>query len=742
MPITTQDVHAWLSHTRDAVLGSDPGLIRLRTAIVAAAAMSGALAIEFAYARLAGADTMGIIVSMLLGAMSAMMGSNALSSPSPLENLRTASLFPVALGAGLGLGILVGNHHDLMLVVFVAVMFVAVFVRRFGMPFFFYGFMLWMGYFFASFLHATAGMLPQLLLAAVIGTLWVLLLSVTVARTSPRRSLLRVRRSFDARARRLARACAYLVMTDPDDPKTTARRHARVRAQRGRLAEAALMIDGWAADRDALPEGWTAAAVRRRLVDLQMCLGTLAAASQDLVGADQEIRRMAVQALWPLALRNHSEARAAAERMRDVAADLRGDQGRAAAHLADGVLEYTRIAPDTDPPDITNADDDEFTPAASLALGNLPGSAAVVKDVAARGHRWNPLARLDFTTRQALQVAVAGGLAILFGRMLDPYRYYWAVIAAFVAFAGTGTRSETTLKAVNRVIGTLVGLFAGILLAHATAGHTVWTLAVIVLSMSAGFYLVRVSYAYMIFFVTIMVAQLYMVLHEFSDQLLVLRLEETALGGAIGIAVGLLVTPVSTRDTVESARRDLLTAMADFLSAAGAHLDPSRPTPLPDLDAPLRELDNRLRALLQVAAPLTRPMVVSNSPRWARHRLTLYAESVRAAQGLTRSLRSVDDGDTQLATATECLARIVTDMSTVPVAIGGPPSFDPAGVTAAMEHVDRAIGLADPASPGLVGAAHDLTRLHRVLDELVHLRRPDRPDRAGLADRTARASSR
>src|SRR5699024_432346 len=135
----------------------------LRTALFAAAAMSGALAIEFLFARLVGADTMGTIVSMLLGAISAMLGSNALSSPSPVENLRTASLFPVALGLGLGLGILVGNRHDLMLTVFVAVMFVAVFVRRFGMPFFFYGFMLWMGYFFASFLHATVGMLPQLL---------------------------------------------------------------------------------------------------------------------------------------------------------------------------------------------------------------------------------------------------------------------------------------------------------------------------------------------------------------------------------------------------------------------------------------------------------------------------------------------------------------------------------------------------------------------------------------------------
>jgi Fusaric acid resistance protein-like len=56
-----------------------------------------------------------------------------------------------------------------------------------------------------------------------------------------------------------------------------------------------------------------------------------------------------------------------------------------------------------------------------------------------------------------------------------------------------------------------------------------------------GFYLNRVSYAMMIFFITIVVGQMYSVLHEFQPGLLTLRLEETAIGGAIGVAVALLV---------------------------------------------------------------------------------------------------------------------------------------------------------------------------------------------------------
>src|SRR5699024_1189822 len=156
---------------------------------------------------------------------------------------------------------------------------------------------------------------------------------------------------------------------------------------------------------------------------------------------------------------------------------------------------------------------DEFEPTADLVMGNLPGSSAVAQGLSARGARWNPLARLDLTSRQAIQVALAGGLAIVAGRALSPTRYYWAVIAAFVMFSGTATRSETFLKGLNRVVGTALGLTVAVGLAEVTAGHPVAIIATIILSMFCGFYLLRVNYAYMIFFVTIMVAQLYTVLH-------------------------------------------------------------------------------------------------------------------------------------------------------------------------------------------------------------------------------------
>ena len=132
------------------------------------------------------------------------------------DKVRTAAFFPVALGLGMAAGVTVDAHTDLMLAVFVLVMFAAVYIRRFGLPYFFYGFMGWMGYFFSTFLHATWPMVPALLVAIVVATAWVLLLSVTVLRTHPTRTLRRTVRAFDARARAVARAGADLLADDRD----------------------------------------------------------------------------------------------------------------------------------------------------------------------------------------------------------------------------------------------------------------------------------------------------------------------------------------------------------------------------------------------------------------------------------------------------------------------------------------------------------------------------------------------
>ncbi|HVV20573.1 MAG TPA: FUSC family protein [Pseudonocardiaceae bacterium] len=716
-------VPGWLGEAVDRIVASDPGLARLRMAAAASAAMGSALGVEFVYAAATHAAPTAALIAMLLGAVVALMGSMALNGPGgPAWKIRTAVFFPVAVGAGLVCGVAVAARTDLMLGIFVAVMFVAVFVRRFGPAFFFYGFMGWMGYFFASFLHATTAMLPGLLIDVCIGTVWVLLLSLTVLRIHPTRTLLRAVNAFRARSRSIARACADLLTATGEQRRRRALR--RLRAGQARLVEAALIVEAWSGESGALPGDGSATRLRRALLEAHHTLDRLVAASETIAATPEcaDLARSAARVADALARRDDVTANRVAHAMAEAAEDAAAPGWLPARHFATAALEYVgliRLA------DIHGADRDgrEFAAVVALAMGNLPGSPAAAGDVPARGGRWNPLARLDLVGRQAVQVAVAGGLAILAGRELSQTRYYWAVLAAFIMFTGTATRSETVIKGANRVLGTLGGLFASVWLAELTAGHTAAVVVAIVASMFCGLYLLPVSYAYMIFFLTVMLGQLYSVLHEFSTGLLVLRLEETAIGAAVGLVVAMAVVPLSTRDTVRAARDSLVTAFADLLGAVADRASGAAPTA--DLDALSRDVDNRYRQLRLVARPLTRPLLLGNSPPRTRHRLVLYAALAAHARALAVTRGRPPSSGPGLAQACRALATAASRIAAGPV---GQPASDAAGPLA---DADAALFAITPAVPGARATdpvLHTLIHLLDVLRELAGM--PVRPGEA------------
>jgi hypothetical protein len=634
----------------DRVIASDPGLARARMGLSAGVAITATLATEYGYAKAIGDSSQNILIAMLLGSVLAMIAALGLSGTAPWPKVRTAAFFPVAFAAGMLPGALVAGHQDLMLTVFVAVIFFAVWARRFGPSFFNYGFMAWMGYFMAAFLDARLSAVPGMLADLLVATALALLLSLTLLRPHPERTLNRVRRAFGARARAVARSCADLLEASAaHDQRGIRHARRRLHANGLRLSEAALILDAWLAEPAALPPTWSAAALRRRVLEAQLTIDDLAHAAEKLSAHGGDDLLPSARIAGNLARREFQAAREAAQSLLEAEPRTQAGSGTSAApELAHAALDFAALAASASTwnPAPAEPEDAAFAPAATFILGALPGSGSVAVDVPARGGRWNPLSRTRLTTRQAVQAALAAALAIVLGRQISETRYYWAVIATFVTFAGTATRSETTLKATNRVLGTLFGLGAGIGLAELTAGHVLPALIVIVGCMMCGFYVVTVSYAGMIFFVTIMVSQLYAVLHEFTPGLLVLRLEETALGAAIGIIVGLVILPTSTRDTVEAAERAFLDSVAHVLSATEpASTSPSSPSltsPLPSAPAPasstdsaanVRVMEDRLRRLTLTARPLTRPLS-GTDPARMRRRLAMHASLARRARTL------------------------------------------------------------------------------------------------------------
>ncbi|MGW7572071.1 hypothetical protein ACWGJV_38175 [Streptomyces tendae] len=161
----------------------------------------------------------------------------------------------------------------------------------------------------------------------------------------------------------------------------------------------------------------------------------------------------------------------------------------------------------------------------------------------------------------------------------------------------------------------------------------------IVVSLVLGLYLAPLSYGFTALFTTTAVVRLYALLHELSRHLLLRRLEETALGAAIGALVALLVLRTDTRDTVRAARGRYFDAVADVLRAlAEPGRDGALPPGTPELQARLRVLDLRTHQLALVVTRLTTPLghsvIRGNDPRRGRYRMALQT-------GLSLRIRTV-----------------------------------------------------------------------------------------------------
>lgn len=176
-------------------------------------------------------------------------------------------------------------------------------------------------------------------------------------------------------------------------------------------------------------------------------------------------------------------------------------------------------------------------------------------------------------------------------------------IAAFVIFSGTTSWGETLTKGWQRLLGTILGVPAGVLIATVVAGNTLVSLILIFVCLFFGFYLMKVAYSLMIFWITTMLALLYGLLGQFSfDLLLLLRIEETAIGAVIGVTVALLVLPTHTGTSIRNDVRSFLTTLSELIEISVEALFGDTATS-PTEKA--RQLDRELQQFRVTAKPMT-----------------------------------------------------------------------------------------------------------------------------------------
>lgn len=574
-----------MNHLRTAVLdrlvAADPGLVRLRLA------GSAVLGIVLAVAALL--PTHVPLTVMLVGAIAAMMTAFTVNDPTPGAQAGTLALAFLTGAASITVASLGSTLPPLDSVVFVLLIFVAVYAQRFGARGTALGSIAFFLFFFPMFLQAHVKQVPQLLMALGVGVLANALVRFVLLRHNAAAEFLRVRRAFRARLGAVVRVTeAHLAVNGSE------RTRKQLRSALARLHECVLLIEDAAPD---VVDARAADVLRRRAIEVELAVGWLASTVQRTCSdeltpevRDDLIARLArFRALMerdprelPLISETGEYSRMLVEGSRIDSHAAPGDGVRKA--LAELALADDRAQRAATPDPLDSGDDDEPTPKFAY----------------------------DNRTRSAIQAVVGGGLAVLGGELVSHQRWYWAVLTVFVVFIGASSAGATFVKGVRRLGGTLIGIVGGVLLALLVGGNTTATLGLILVCVFGMVYTARISQVVMAFFVTSMLGLLYSLLGTFSLEVLWIRVAETAVGATAGILAAVVIVPVRTRAVMLDDIAEVLDDLEEFLEHTRGLLAGEENVNIIELS---RDLDRSVDQVRTTIEPLTHPVNLRSARR-------------------------------------------------------------------------------------------------------------------------------
>ncbi|MGE6202282.1 FUSC family protein [Guptibacillus hwajinpoensis] len=221
-------------------------------------------------------------------------------------------------------------------------------------------------------------------------------------------------------------------------------------------------------------------------------------------------------------------------------------------------------------------------------------------------------------TRKALQAIVAGAVAIFLGYFLSPTHQYWVLLSAFVVLLGTDTVGMTLQKAFQRSLGTIFGAVAGFGLAHLLEGRLVLELIALFCCIFMAFYLLSISYAMMMFWMTMLIAIMYdFILGGITEQILIARVFDTLAGAFIGFLAAAVIYPKTTREKVADTAEDFLNKLTEYVSdylESFSHTEKNF-----NFTNQAFGIDEQMRKIVEDARPLrNRPAILARSgiERW------------------------------------------------------------------------------------------------------------------------------
>lgn len=591
-----------LTRTLRALGARDPARERLRKTVSVTTGILCSVLWGYGVVSLLHADHALLTMSMFLSLMSGLFVKD---STARARVVTTALLVPTVVIVPL-LATALQSQRGVQLVVFVLISGIAVWVRRYGARATALGTLTFFAYFFTLFIHpAPKDLLAFCLIMAGAAGMQLLMKLIMWLRRHPEREL-----GIMLRELRVATAAAL------DAAATPARAHS-LRARLDRVDTMWRSVTGW-------QNGFSTSAYTNSNADtlalrvMDACVHTeeacreLSAAHgaghaadgrgdegrgdgrREVRGEDDDRAAALAHALATLDERA-SAARLASARdwadavVTEVDSDAKSPTARpgdlTAYRLAECVLAHSRLrelglhprrvdhaqpatggeAAETDARAGAEARVEAETVAQAQA-GAAPRSPRRAPRL-----KWTPWRDWTPTSRLAIQAMTATTLATVVGEAISASRWYWAVLTAFVVFLSTTTRSGILTRAYRRILGTVLGLLAGIALVFLAHDSTGVLLAICLVCVMGMIYFAPLNYLYASLFITTMLVAIYDMLGVLHGRLLVVRLEETVAGCVCGVICAYLLLSTTSRpalvagiDAYSDAVDDLLRAAADL----------------------------------------------------------------------------------------------------------------------------------------------------------------------------------
>ena len=599
-----------LARLRDRLSASDPALSRLRMASRALLSLFLTGGVLAAFTPLHPMP----IAAYGLGVVIAFTGSMAIRDKGNYAQLLSRLYALAVTVVAVLVASLLAPAPVVADLVFLVVIFVAAFVRKYGPRWFGIGMIGFLAYFMGDYLRPAPGDIGWLALASALAFAVTHSVTTVIMPDDAERDLRRALATIDGRInlilRDLLKVSRQGASGVPD--------RAPLQAHLSQLREIVLMAEGF------IPQGTDGALAARGaasdlavgLFDLQLMAERMVRASYIALPPERLLRAVLEHDVAAI-------ARAQAEAEADAAGDgevaprllLRVVRGRARLDGLLGGRPSPAFASGPDVPAITMAD------APAKAAGKQPPVPA--------------------SLHLPIQVTLACAIAMGCGLLLSPVRWYWAVITAFIVFNNARSRADTALRGLQRSGGTFAGVIGGTVLATLLHGQLVAAGIAIPVLFFLAFYFLQVSYSLMIFFVTLALALLYGLLGSFTPELLLVRLEETVLGSVAGTLVAFFIFPARAALGAGTALDGYLKALQELVTAAIARAH-GEPEPL-HLLARSRLLDRSYTELATAVRPLGGPWGAVTRFGEVRERLLLLTGCAHWGRVLAHSLKPGDN---------------------------------------------------------------------------------------------------